>query len=302
MICTAFSATRSWSWLAAGPFESTSRAVLDACLRAGVHYLDIANEIGVIEHVLSTRTERITAMPAVGFGTVATDGLARQVADQVPGANRLDLAILRGAAGSSAGARASTMAALAGGGRVRRDSQIVRTRLGSGARSLATPVGARTAVPVPTGDLVTAYHTTGIPNVTVAMIMPLPVAAARLLLPALPALVRASRRLPRPGRRTAPASATESPVSAPALPATPDQAAPDQAAPEGYVWAQATAADGRSAEGWLRTGEGYAYTASSAVATVEAVLASEPLGATTVAAAFGPRIAFSAGGDLLATA
>src|SRR5690242_15627729 len=52
--------------LAAGPFESTSGPVLGASLRAGVHYLDIANEIGVIERVLGTSTERITAMPAVG--------------------------------------------------------------------------------------------------------------------------------------------------------------------------------------------------------------------------------------------
>jgi hypothetical protein len=35
---------------------------------------------------------------------------------------------------------------------------------------------------------------------------------------------------------------------------------------------------------------------------VEAVLASEPLGATTVVAAFGPEIALSAGGEFLATA
>jgi hypothetical protein len=58
--------------LAAGPFESTSGPVLDACLRAGVHYLDIAEQIGVIERVLGTRTKRITAMPAVGFGTAVT--------------------------------------------------------------------------------------------------------------------------------------------------------------------------------------------------------------------------------------
>src|SRR5262249_38193229 len=31
--------------LAAGPFGSTSGPVLDAAVRAGVHYLDIANEI-----------------------------------------------------------------------------------------------------------------------------------------------------------------------------------------------------------------------------------------------------------------
>ena len=285
--------------LAAGPFESTSGPVLDASLRAGVHYLDIANEIGVIERVLATRTDRITAMPAVGFGTVASDGLARQIADQVPGAERLDLAILLGTAGSSAGARASTLAALAGGGRVRRDGRLVPTRLGYGARRLATPVGVRTVVPVPTGDLITAYHTTGIPNITVAMTMPMPAAAARVLLPALPSLARAGRRLRRSGHGAASASGTPAPAT---RSAGSPPGAPDPAALESYVWARATAADGRAAEGWLRTGEGYAYTAAAAVSTVEAVLAGEPLGATTVAAAFGPQLALAAGGELLATA
>src|SRR3954453_19163043 len=56
--------------LAPGPFQSLSGPGLQARLRAGIHYLDIANEIGVIERVLATRTERITAIPAVGFGTV----------------------------------------------------------------------------------------------------------------------------------------------------------------------------------------------------------------------------------------
>ena len=283
--------------LAAGPFQYTSGPVLDACLRAGVHYLDIASEIDVIERVLAIRTERVTAIPAVGFGTVASDGLARQIADQVPGADRLDLAILLSTAATSAGARVSRMAALAGGGRVRRDGRLVPTRLGSGARRLATPVGVRTVVPVPTGDLITAYHTTGIPNITVATMMRMPVTAVRVLLPALPALVRAGRHLPRPGR-TAVALDARAPDAQPVVspPAT-----PDQTPMESYVWARATAADGRAAEGWLRTGEGYAYTATSAVSTVEAVLASEPLGATTVAAAFGPQIALSAGGELLAT-
>jgi len=277
--------------LAAGPFGSTSGPVLEAALLAGVHYLDIANDIDVTQRVLATRTERLSALPAVGFGTVASDGLARRVADQVPGADRLELAVLVGTEGRSPGARASTMAALAGGGRVRRDGVLVRTRLGAGAHSLATPVGVRTAVPMPTGDLVTSHRTTGIPNITVSVLMPMPVPAARLLLPALPALVRAGRRRPGAGRRPAP---VPSEGSAPAP--------PGRTAPESYVWARASAADGRSAEGWLRTGEGYGYTARSAVSTVEAVLASGPLGATTVAAAFGPDIALSAGGELVATA
>src|SRR5262245_29451773 len=143
--------------LAAGPFGATAPAVLRACLDAGVHYLDIANEIPVAEAVLAADTEArqraITALPAVGFGTVATDGLARHVADQVPGATRLELAVMLETDGSSAGARASTMQILAGGGRVRRGGRIVRTRLGAGAHRHATPVGERTFVAVPTADL-----------------------------------------------------------------------------------------------------------------------------------------------------
>src|SRR4051794_904054 len=231
--------------LAAGPFASTSGPVLDASLRAGVHYLDIANEIDVNERVLATRTERITAIPAVGFGTVASDGLARLVADRVPGADRLEIAVRIGTAGSSPGARASTMAALAGGGRVRRNGRLVRTRLGAGARRLATPVGVRTAVPVPVGDLVTAFHTTRIPNITAAMTLPLSVLVARAVLPAVPAVVRAGRHLPGRGRRNPrahPASTTTArhPSTSAAL--------PDQT-PESYVWARASGPDGLAAEG-----------------------------------------------------
>src|SRR4051812_11394347 len=149
--------------LAAGPFAATAPAVLRACLDSGVHYLDIANEIPVADAALATdeqaRSRGITVLPAVGFGTVASDGLARYVADQVLVATRLEMAVMAGTDGSSAGARASTMHALAGGGRTRRDGRLVHTRLGASARRQDTPIGVRTLVPVPTGDLVVAGHT-----------------------------------------------------------------------------------------------------------------------------------------------
>ena len=71
---------------------------------------------------------------------------------------------------------------------------------------------------------------------------------------------------------------------------------------ESLLYARAAAPDGRTAEAWLRTGEGYAYTAASAVSTVEEVLTAPPIGATTVAAAYGPRVALAAGGEILAPA
>jgi short subunit dehydrogenase-like uncharacterized protein len=273
--------------LAAGPYGATSPPVLRACLDAGVHYLDIANEIPVAAAALAAddeaRERGMTVLPAVGFGTVASDGLARYVADQVPGAIRLDLAILLGTDGSSAGARASTMQVLAGGGRIRRDGRLVRRRLGAGSRRQRTPIGDRTLVPVPTGDLVVTGHTTGIPDITVSFPVPLPPLAARLAMPVLPALARMASALPARARRSA---------SRTSAPATVDS----------YLWARATAADGRTAQAWMRTGEGYAYTARAAVLAVEATLGTEPLGATTVARAFGPELSFEAGGELLAEA
>jgi short subunit dehydrogenase-like uncharacterized protein len=273
--------------LAAGPFGATAPAVLRACLNAGVHYLDIANEIPVATATLAAddeaRQRGITALPAVGFGTVASDGLARYVADQVPEAVRLDLAILLGTDGSSAGARASTMHVLAGGGRIRHDGRLVRRPLGAGSHRRQTPIGDRTFVPMPTGDLVVTAHTTGIPNITVSFPVPMPAVVAKIAMPVLPVVAWAAGKLP---QRATPST------TAPKPPATVDS----------YLWARASAADGRTAQAWVRTGEGYAYTARSAVLAVEATLRSEPRGATTVARAFGSDLSFEAGGELLATA
>jgi hypothetical protein len=71
---------------------------------------------------------------------------------------------------------------------------------------------------------------------------------------------------------------------------------------ESYLWASAIATDGRTAQAWARTGEGYAYTARAAVLAVEATLQTEPLGATTVTNAFGPELSFTAGSELVAPA
>jgi len=269
--------------LAAGPFAETSATVLRAALDARVHYVDVANELPVVDAALAAdaeaRRQGVTVLPAVGFGTVASDGLARYVADQVPGASKLELAVLLGTDGSSSAARASTMRVLAGGGRVVRDGQLVRQRLGAGARRQRTPRGDRTLVPVPTGDLVVTRYTTGISDIAVSYPVSMPPIAAKLAMPALPLLARAASRLPQ--RATEPSST-------------------DAGTLDSYVWARAAADDGRTAEAWVRTGEGYAYTARSAVLAVEATLRSEPLGATTVARAFGHEFSFEAGGELVA--
>jgi hypothetical protein len=171
---------------------------------------------------------------------------------------------------------------LAAGGWTRRDGWLERARLGAGAHRQSTPIGDRTLVPVPTADLVVSAHTTDAPNITVSMPVGMPPVVAELVMPALPLIARVTRNRrarPKPGRSDE-GTATE----------------------ESYVWARATSSDGEAVEAWARTGEGYAYTARAAVLAVEATLQSEPLGATTVARAFGPELSFNAGSELVAAA
>ncbi len=159
----------------AGPFIHTSAPMVDACLRRGVHYLDVTGELGVFEAIAArdaeARARGVTLLPGVGFDVVPSDCLAAHLARRLPGATHLALAF-RGPRGISRGT-ATTIAENAGsGGAVRRDGRIVsvpaawRTRevdFGDGRRDLV--------VTIPWGDVSTAWHSTGIPNVEVYMAM-----------------------------------------------------------------------------------------------------------------------------------
>jgi short subunit dehydrogenase-like uncharacterized protein len=66
---------------AAGPFLHTAGPLAEACLRAGVHYFDIGNELQVFRALYDlderARQAGITIMPGAGFGVIATNCLAR---------------------------------------------------------------------------------------------------------------------------------------------------------------------------------------------------------------------------------
>ena len=81
---------------AAGPFLHTAAPLADACLNAGVHYIDIGNELQVFcaLYDLHKRAEQaeVAIIPGVGFGVVATNSLARYVSEAVGGAAHLEVA------------------------------------------------------------------------------------------------------------------------------------------------------------------------------------------------------------------
>ncbi|HEU5440509.1 MAG TPA: saccharopine dehydrogenase NADP-binding domain-containing protein, partial [Ktedonobacterales bacterium] len=260
---------------AAGPFTATVPSLVQACLAARTHYLDIAGEIPAFQHIFASdqaaRERNITLIGGVGFGVVASNSLVKYVADQLPGATKLELAVKADNQQSSQGATKSVLGAMAGGGRVYRDGRLVPFRLGKGLKRLHFPDGTFDILPVPSGDLEAAYRATGIANVTA--FIPFRRSAA-LLLP----LVQWGLSL-RPLRTRLEAAIEKR--------GTRQKESPAGHQRTSYAWARATNERGQQAEAWLELGEGYHFTAASSVQAVEHVLRERPSGALTPAQAFG---------------
>jgi short subunit dehydrogenase-like uncharacterized protein len=155
---------------AAGPFSVTVPPLVQACLTAETHYLDIAGDISALRHLFArdqeARRRKIALIGGVGFGVFASNGLVKYVADQLPGATTLELAVKADNQQASQGATKSRIEALADGGHVYRDGQLVPFRLGRGLKTLRFPDGTFDILPVPSGDLEAAYRATGIANIT----------------------------------------------------------------------------------------------------------------------------------------
>ncbi len=157
---------------AAGPFSRTAAPIIDACLATGTHYLDVTGEVDVLDAIskrhVEARQRGIQLMPGVGFDVVPSDCLAAYVAARLPGAIQLDLVV----DGLNLASRGSvrTMFEQAGAPtRVRRGGRLTTlpVRL-TGPVSCSFPVRGITkpAIPATWGDVVTAFYTTGIPNIT----------------------------------------------------------------------------------------------------------------------------------------
>ena len=153
----------------AGPFSATSRPVADACLRNRVHYLDITGEIEVFEALAArdaeARARGIVLLPGVGFDVVPSDCLAAHLKRRLPDANDLKLYLSFGA-NMSRGTAKTMVEAIAAGTRLRRNGRIVsRDRAEVGSCDFGK--GEEADDPVSWGDVATAFHSTGIPNIEV---------------------------------------------------------------------------------------------------------------------------------------
>lgn len=159
----------------AGPFIDTYKPLVDACIKAKCHYLDITGEIGVFE-AMAKRSEEakragIVLLPGVGFDVVPSDCLLKWVAERVPNADSLELGI-KTQGGVSRGTMKTMVRMLPEGNVVRRKGKLQKRPLGSPTIWIPFPKGERFGASIPWGDVATAYYSTNIPNITVYSVVP----------------------------------------------------------------------------------------------------------------------------------
>lgn len=155
----------------AGPFMFTWKAMAEACLRNGCHYLDITGEIDVFESLKKMdgafRAAGIMAMPGTGFDVVPSDCLAALLKERLPDADSLELAFA-GIGGGVSHGTATSMAERAGmGGAVRRSGRLKPVPSAYLVQEVDFGRGPKPVVCIPWGDLSTAFTSTGIENITV---------------------------------------------------------------------------------------------------------------------------------------
>jgi short subunit dehydrogenase-like uncharacterized protein len=265
---------------AAGPFSLTSDPMLRACLDSQTHYVDITGEIDVFENTFRydepARQKGLAFISGAGFDVVSSDCLAMYVADRLPDATELELAIV--ALGQASAGTTNTMLellpTLKKGSLVRRNGRYQPLPLGRGAKEVTFSNGRpRTLHPLPRGDLATAYRSTGIPNITTYMTLPISANAARLFWLYRPLLAI------KPLRRLAQAVVTRYVTG-------PDEET--RQTKRSYLYGRAVNERGTTVEAWLETMEGYRGTAVAGVRIVEKILNGlAPAGTPTPAQAFG---------------
>jgi short subunit dehydrogenase-like uncharacterized protein len=263
----------------AGPFAATSRPMIEACLVAKTHYLDINGEIDVFVAAERQRDKAkaagVVLCPGVGFDVIPTDCVAACLKEALPDATHLALGF-RGLRTMSPGTARTAVAVASHGGRVRENGRIIEVPLAYRMRVIDFGTGPRSAMTIPWGDVATAYFSTGIPNIEVY------VPASRTAAVRMHRLnwVRPLMRLPpvQALLKTAAARTNEGPSPK------------DRETEKTYVWGEAHNDINEVITARLTTSNGYRLTVDGVLMAVRTLLAGAPEGGYfTPSQLMGPR-------------
>ncbi|MCC6623592.1 MAG: saccharopine dehydrogenase NADP-binding domain-containing protein [Deltaproteobacteria bacterium] len=248
----------------AGPFSRTSRPMVDACLRMGVHYLDITGELAVFEALLARDAEArqagVMLMPGAGFDVVPSDCLALHVARRLAHPTSLRIGLLGVGSRLSHGTATTAVENLHKGTCVRRAGALVRVPTGT-ARKIDFGRGPRLAMAVPLGDLVTAWRSTGIADIETCLGASRGIVIGARVMGFMPWLVGSGPVQKLMKRKID------------AAPAGPSDA--ERAAGRSIVWAEVRDAAGQRAAARLETPDGYTVTAHASLAIARRALAGQ---------------------------
>jgi short subunit dehydrogenase-like uncharacterized protein len=263
----------------AGPFMHTSRQMVDACLRRGVHYLDITGEWQVFEACAArsdeARARGVMLLPGCGFDVVPSDCLAAHVVRRLPTATSLALAF-RALGGRSRGTALTMTESMGRPGVARVNGRLVPEPMGAHVRAIDFGAGSgpETAASIAWGDVSTAFHSTGVPNVRVYMSMS----------PAMLRQVRIARWIGPLLRSGVVQRAMRRQITS----APPGPTAAARARRESRLWAEARSASGDVAVSTLCAPNGYDLTAEATVRIMQRVLRGDaPPGFQTPSLAYG---------------
>ncbi len=151
----------------AGPFAQTAEPLMRACLEAGVDYLDITAEINVYRLAERLGAEAAEAgvmlLPGVGWDVVPTDCLTVHVAQRVQEPRSLRVALQ--VPGSMSRGSAMSVSEIIGAGLMARvDGHLVPIP-DALPQEFDFGDGLVPCAPLSFGDLVTAWHSAGIPDI-----------------------------------------------------------------------------------------------------------------------------------------
>ncbi|WP_314177926.1 saccharopine dehydrogenase family protein [Streptomyces winkii] len=275
-----------------GNYAETAPTLARACMPGG-HYLDLAADLTAVPRLLDLHQEAeqagSTLVTGSGFGVLATEAVVIKLCEDrpTPAAVRVDaLASVSLEAGVVGAAFAASMIdVLTTGGRRYSDGRMVTSHLGADLQNLTLPDGQQAkSASAPTADLLAAHRASKAPSVTVTTAMAPTSPVLRTVAPLAGKLLSLG-----PLRRFVLGQMAKAKMK-------------DTPRPRQHSWGHAvvTWPDGTRREGWLRAGDGIAYTASVAAAVAARLARGEGQpGAYTPGALFGAGLAEQAGGQFL---
>ncbi|HJS20998.1 MAG TPA: saccharopine dehydrogenase NADP-binding domain-containing protein [Anaerolineales bacterium] len=153
----------------AGPFVHTYRQMAEACLRTKRHYVDISGEIPSFEALAGLNTPAreagIMLLPGGGFDVVPSDCLAAHLKHRLPSATHFRLFVRGVGAGVSRGTAKSAVENMHRQGTIRSEAKLTQVPLAWKVLEQNFGSGPVPVVSIGWGDVSTAYHSTGIPNI-----------------------------------------------------------------------------------------------------------------------------------------